>query len=86
MTPMIERVLAELNLDYEILEADDGKTGYEMFIKQQDSIRMILSDINMPIMNGFEFCKNVRAFEEKMRDDRVVFMGLTGDDVEKTFK
>ena len=43
----------------EFLEAGDGKEG--LSVLGTSPVRLILSDVNMPNMNGLEFVKAVRA-------------------------
>ena len=47
---------------YTICEAEDGKQGLEMAYKLMPNI--ILSDILMPVMDGIEFCENVKTRKE----------------------
>ncbi|WP_373018673.1 response regulator [Thiomicrorhabdus sp.] len=55
------RRLVELVLDghYEITLAEDGLQGIEALNHHQFDI--IISDINMPNMNGFDFLKTIRT-------------------------
>ena len=48
---------------YEVLSADDGATGLEVLGKSP-TIDMIITDLNMPKMDGIEFIKNVRKFDQ----------------------
>lgn len=48
---------------YEVLSADDGTTGLEVLGKSP-TIDMIITDLNMPKMDGIEFIKNVRKFDQ----------------------
>ncbi|MFT5521804.1 MAG: two-component system chemotaxis response regulator CheY [Enterobacterales bacterium] len=41
-----------------VTEAGDGKAG--LLVVQNGQFDLILTDLNMPIMNGFEFSKEVR--------------------------
>lgn len=54
-----------------ILTATNGKDALEIFDKNQ--VDCILSDINMPIMNGIEFVKEIRK-----RNLNVPFIFYTG--------
>lgn len=45
--------------EYDILEADNGKTALEVIDSQQDQINAILLDLIMPVMDGFEVLKNL---------------------------
>lgn len=48
-------ILCELFADeYEILEADNGKTAVELMELHHDEIAIVLMDIIMPVMNGLE--------------------------------
>ncbi|RLB01053.1 MAG: response regulator [Deltaproteobacteria bacterium] len=48
---------------FETIEAQDGKDGLEKLkeaMKNGQSIKMIISDINMPVMDGITFIKKVK--------------------------
>jgi response regulator RpfG family c-di-GMP phosphodiesterase len=54
---LVEKGLSEAG--FHVLTATNGKEGLKMIkIKEPD---LILSDINMPEMDGIEFCKHVKA-------------------------
>lgn len=44
---------------FRVLEARDGKEGLES-LKRNSDVRLIISDYNMPVMDGFEFVSRVR--------------------------
>ncbi|TKG95495.1 hybrid sensor histidine kinase/response regulator [Puteibacter caeruleilacunae] len=46
---------------YETLEADNGQKGFDMAIEYKPAI--ILSDVIMPVMDGFELCDKVKSNE-----------------------
>ena len=57
---LVEKGLSEAG--FHVLTATNGKEALDMIkIKEPD---LILSDINMPEMNGIEFCKQVKADPE----------------------
>lgn len=41
--------------------AEDGEQGLELFLKNQDTIDLIITDVNMPKMNGLEMAKEIKA-------------------------
>ena len=49
----------ELKKEYKVLVAENGQVGLELaFQKLPD---LILTDVIMPVMNGLELCKNIKA-------------------------
>jgi len=55
----IERKYLE-ELGFEVLEAENGKEALEV-LKDHPDIYLILLDWHMPVMNGYEFLKTLRA-------------------------
>lgn len=54
---MLQHTLA--GAGFEVLQAEDGKQGLDML--QNEEVDVVITDINMPVMDGIEFIKNVRA-------------------------
>ncbi|MDD2886977.1 MAG: response regulator [Aliarcobacter sp.] len=46
--------------------ARNGKEGLRTYLENQDDIDLILTDINMPELNGIEMIKKVRDFDTKI--------------------
>ena len=61
-------------LSYEVLEAEDGLEALKVI--KQNRIDCIISDWNMPVMDGLSLLKKIRA-EARYRD--MPFMMLTGE-------
>jgi len=51
--------IALTNAGYTVIEAEDGKDALGKL--DGTKIHLIISDVNMPIMDGIEFLKNVKA-------------------------
>lgn len=52
----LERIL---NTKYSILKAVDGKEAIS--ILEKEAVQLIISDVMMPVMDGFELCKIVKS-------------------------
>lgn len=58
--PEMQEYLNEILLaDYDIIQAFDGKEGLQK--ASQEVPDLIISDLMMPSMDGFEFCREIRA-------------------------
>lgn len=51
-----------LEKDYQILEAKNGREGFEKALETIPDI--VISDLMMPVMDGFEFCKKLKSAEK----------------------
>ena len=49
---------------YDVIEASNGKEGLEKLIKN-NCISLILSDINMPVMDGMEMVSKIKETNNK---------------------
>lgn len=75
-------------LDYEVETAYDGAIGFRMF--NLGDFDLIITDINMPGMNGYELCKNIRSGDQQIpiimltalnaTDDKIVGFDAGADD------
>ena len=54
---MLNHVLKAAGFD--VVQAADGQKGLDAM--QKESFDVVITDINMPVMDGIEFIKNVRA-------------------------
>ena len=50
----------------EVFTAKDGKEGLELFYKNKKQIDIILTDINMPLINGIDMIKQIRELDSKI--------------------
>ena len=49
----------ELKKEYKVLVAENGQVGLELALQKLPDL--ILTDVIMPVMNGLELCKNIKA-------------------------
>lgn len=77
----IKKILSSSDLSVELVLAENGKEGVEYFEETESSeTDFVLLDLNMPVMNGFEFLENIRK-NEKLKDLPVV-VHTTSDNIE----
>jgi PAS domain S-box-containing protein len=77
---LIRTELAQIlsNFFGKVYTAEDGKEGLETYLHNQDDIDIILSDINMPKLNGIEMVKTIRGVDKKVP----VFFATAYSDIE----
>ncbi|HTF90999.1 MAG TPA: response regulator [Planctomycetota bacterium] len=74
MRKIIARVLRQADIAVEhVLEASNGVEGLERLASDPD-IQLVLSDVNMPSMDGLAF---VRAVREKLTKERMPMIMVT---------
>ena len=56
-----------LSLGYTVLSASDGKEALELTKNHKGQIHILLADVVMPWMNGFELAKHVRTSFPKIK-------------------
>jgi DNA-binding response OmpR family regulator len=56
---ILEFLETELNEKYTIIKAMDGQVALELL--KQEVIQLVISDIMMPLMDGFELCKIIKT-------------------------
>jgi CheY-like chemotaxis protein len=79
----VSRNLKKLSIDYPIIHANDGLEALEILSNKHSEKKitkpfLVLLDLNMPRMNGFEFLRTIRS-DDKLKES-VVFVLTTSDD------
>ena len=59
---MRQYVSSVFRKNYKVLEAENGVSGLDMAVKNTPDI--IISDVMMPVMDGFEFCSQLRKNQQ----------------------
>jgi two-component system chemotaxis response regulator CheY len=77
MRKIVERSLRQAGLDLSVLEAGNGAEA--LGILDGNTVDLILSDINMPIMDGLEFVRQLQTVE-KLRSVPVVMITTEGSE------
>ncbi|MDD5746202.1 MAG: response regulator [Candidatus Omnitrophica bacterium] len=69
---------------YEVITAEDGKTGLERASREVPDI--ILLDLRLPIMDGFEVCRRIKI-DERLKTIPVIFLSASiSEDIESKIK
>jgi type IV pilus assembly protein PilB len=77
---LIERLLS--GRGYDCIVAENGMKGLQMLLMQNHRPDLILLDIMMPEMNGYEFCAKLQENDE-LSYIPVVFLTALGDEQDK---
>ncbi len=72
MRMILKNALAELG--HQVIEASNGQEGLDA-VRTQGPFELALVDWNMPVMNGYDFVKTVRA--DKSNDSMKIVMVTT---------
>ena len=71
----INRAALEVILgnDYDVITADNGVRALELMRSHINEISIVMLDLMMPVMNGYEVLKTIRE-EEELRNLPVIVM------------
>ena len=85
-TNFYNRILFEqAKVSDDILEFQNAEEGLD-YLKNENEVSLILLDINMPIMNGWQFLEAYEQLNEKQKEAIIVVMltsSINMDDQEK---
>ncbi len=62
-------------LGYEVLQAEDGKTGLELY--REHAYRLVITDIGLPVMDGYEV---IEAIRKEDTDTPIIVLAESDDD------
>jgi len=86
-SPAYRKVLSHhiSSLDMDVIEAEDGLEGLDIARKQK--IDLIISDLNMPNMNGIELCQKLKSNPTTKSIPIIIHSGFDSEsDIEGGFK
>ena len=61
MRKLVKDFLVKSN--YDVVEAEDGQQAVDIFFEQND-IALIILDVMMPRMDGWQVCREIRAYSK----------------------
>jgi len=63
-------------LGYKVVAAENGKEAWEAF--RRGRFRMVISDVLMPEMDGFELCRRIRKHKQSKYTFVIIITALIG--------
>ena len=74
---MLERVLTQL--DFEVITCCDGQEAIDALNRTQTQVSMVISDVEMPRVNGFDLLQTIRTHDVWYSIPVVMLTSRTGD-------
>ncbi len=65
---------------YHVIEAEDGKEAWELLNEHGDQIDIVLTDLEMPNMDGFELTEMIKKSEQFSHLTVIALTSLAGDE------
>lgn len=64
--PKIRKIVCDFlnNFGNETIEAQDGDEAFKIFFEQNEEISLVILDIMMPGLNGWEVCRKIREISQ----------------------
>jgi DNA-binding response OmpR family regulator len=83
-SPTIRKVVSSILVarEYEPILAEDGQAALDILVDQK--VDLVLLDFVMPKMNGYQFCRELRANQE-LKNLPIVLMSAKGDKIREQF-
>ena len=66
-------------LGFEVLLVDNGKMAVDTVLKEADRLTAILMDVQMPVLDGYEATRQIRAWEAQMGREALPIIAVTAD-------
>ncbi|QUX95735.1 diguanylate cyclase response regulator [Marinomonas sp. CT5] len=80
-----DRLLLKLHLSklgYKTIEASNGQEAIDQFVAHSQDLDLILMDVQMPRVNGFEAVRAIRTIQEEQKQEwlPVIFLSASAED------
>lgn len=79
------RLIAKLYPEINVQLTQNGKDGFDYFVNAAEKPSLIFLDLNMPIMDGFEFLGVLSAYlpEAEQQNTSIVILSSSDEDFDK---
>ena len=64
---------------YRVIEAKNGQEGWSILTKEHEEIDLIITDLEMPKMNGFEFTEKIKSDDRFKHFPIIALTSLAGE-------
>lgn len=71
---------------FDVIPCEDGQDAWDTLQEEGDVVKLVVSDIEMPNMNGFELCRNIKQHEQLSRLPVIALTSLTSEADQKRGK
>lgn len=80
-----DRLLLKLHLSklgYKTIEASNGQEAIDQFVANSQDLDLILMDVQMPNLNGFDAVRSIRKIQEQQKQEwlPVIFLSASAED------
>jgi len=64
---------------FEVVGCEDGQLAWDYLTNEEHDVQLVITDIEMPNMNGFELCRNIKLHETLGKLPVVALTSLTSE-------
>ena len=80
---MTKRAILNSHASMAFIEAKNGQEAYDQVVAVGNTFSLVVTDIQMPICDGFEFTRMVRQLEQDKNLPPKIIIGISANDQEK---
>ncbi len=80
-----KRLIEKLFPEIKVHLSENGKIGFDYFVGTEEKPRLIFLDLNMPVMDGFEFLGVLSAYlpSEEQQNTSIVILSSSDENFDK---
>lgn len=74
---LIKAYLAQYDVEHDF--AENGQIAFDRYIRSPEKLDLVITDLQMPIIDGFELIKKIRHYEKEKSLEPIPIVVLTAD-------